>query len=152
MPIVKTKALRTLPEDLTPLPTRLRDHPPMLPLDHNDVRSALWHAAGNLSLAAAILKTTSARLGYLVRNTPSLKQERANAAEMLLDRAECQLITALEDPANENRRDDVAKWILTNGGLQRGWSRPGTPHPAGVGLTFDGSQKSGQIAIKWQTE
>lgn len=138
-----------LPADLLQLGYRSGNHPIDEPLDTEECRTALWMSAGNVTQASKLLKTTSARLGNLVRRNPYLAEERAKAAELAVDRAEAVILEALADdePA---RRDDAARFVLTHAGRIRGWARDGAT-PA-LNMSFAGaSPGGGGISIRWQT-
>jgi len=121
--------------------------PDDVPLDPVRCTEALWLAKGNVKQAARILGTDTARLGYLISKDETLQTERAKAADLVLDRAEGNVIKALDD---DTHGLEVAKWVLTNGGRSRGWGQQAsTP----LGLTFGASLPgSGAIAIRWQVE
>lgn len=140
----------TLPADLEPLGTRVADHPDDVPLDREECRTALWLAAGNITRAAVLLRTSSARLGNFVRRDTYLGEERGKAAELAVDRAEAVVLEALDDD-DIIRRDDAARFVLTHAGRQRGWSKDGGA--PGLNLAFAGMPAAaGAIQIRWQTE
>jgi hypothetical protein len=111
------------------------------------VESALWHACGNVGKAAALLGTDSARLGYMLSRDATLNETRRKAADLMLDQAEAVLIDDLQDA---DKQSDTAKWMLTNGGRGRGWTKEA---PAGIGISFgaDGAV-AGALAIRWEVE
>jgi hypothetical protein len=133
-----------LPADLVPLPQYPPHsrYPTILPIDPDQARSALWHAAGNLSTAAQLLAVSPARLASLVARDPVLKQERALASELLIDRAEQVMAQELD---GENA-SDAARWILDRAGRSRGYGKDAPPN-----LSF-GAGTSGAIAIRWESE
>jgi hypothetical protein len=138
-----------LPADLQPLGTRLADQPEDQPLDREECRTALWLAAGNVTRAAVLLRTSSARLGSFVRRDAYLGEERGKAAELAVDRAESVILEALDDD-DIIRRDDAARFVLTHAGRQRGWSRDGGV--PGINMSFQGGPgAAGAIQIRWQT-
>lgn len=130
--------------DCAPLPAAGHSWPDHQPLEPATVKAALWHAAGNIHRAAALLGTPSARLGAFLRNNLEMSEERARAAEMLLDKAERVVLEGLED---EERADDTARWLLTNAGKPRGYGKDATP-----AFSFGSPGTSGQIAIRWNTD
>lgn len=132
--------------EIAPLPQRLSDWPDDVPLDHEEVKSALWHARGNIKGAAQILRTPPARLGALVRHAPDLGEIRTQAAELVLDLAEAVVVEALEDE-DPLRKDSTARFVLEKAGRQRGWTKDGQ---TGLAMTFDApSGKAGAIAVRW---
>ena len=133
--------------DIAALPTRTAPYPNDVPLDPEEVKSALWHARGNLRAAAGLLWTSQARLGALVKRDATLAATRQEAAELLLDEAEAVMVEALtsEDPV---RADAAARFVLERAGRGRGWTRDGS---TGVSLSF-GNAQGGALAVKWQTE
>ena len=118
--------------------------PDDVPLPEDLVEAALWHAHGNVKSAASILKTTTGRLGSLLALDPRLAEVRAQASELLIDKAEHVMDALLDDP---DRSEDAAKWILQNGGRRRGW---GKDAPAAPGLTF--RTQGGPVTIRWESE
>lgn len=128
---------------LQPLP-QAKKWPEGTPLDPAVAEAALWHAAGNVTKAAKLMGTDSARLGYMISKTSDLQDTRRRASELVLDRAEAALIDSLKD---DDSALDTAKWILSNGGRGRGWGREATQ---GLGFAFDGMTGSGQVAIRWE--
>lgn len=130
---------------LASLPTRrLADNEP---LDPEVVRSCLWHAKGNIHAAAKLARVSTARLGVYLKNNPAMAEERARAAELLIDKAETVIDGLLDD---DDRAEDTAKWLLTNAGKARGYGREA---PTPMGFSFgSASPGSGQIAIRWDIE
>lgn len=116
------------------------------PLDFDRALQAIWEAKGNLKTAARLMGTDVARLGYLVSKDEELGQARAKAADLVIDRAEHNVIAALDDPDDGL---EVAKWVLTNAGRSRGW---GAQAQTPLGLTFGAAAGTGQIAIRWQVD
>lgn len=132
-------------KDLVSLPTRKPSEDE--PLDPEIVRTCLWHAKGNIHAAAKLVRCSTARLGIFLKNNPTLAEERARAAELLLDKAESVLDGLLED---DDRQEDTAKWLLTNAGKARGYGRDA---PTPMGFSFGPSSPgSGQIAIRWEVD
>jgi hypothetical protein len=119
-----------VPNDLQPIPTQPWDErPASLPLEEEEVRTALWLNRGNISQSAALLKVTSARLRNYVNAKPRLLAEQKEARERLLDQAESVAAEALFDPADAGRRDGMAKFLLNSAlgklrGLGTGGSGP----------------------------
>lgn len=139
------------PLELPPLPQRNTPYPADIPLDPLDVKAALWHAAGNLKLAAELLHTDAARIGSLLRKDPSLADERKLAAELQVDRAEAVLLEALIDPDDKIRQDEAARFILQHAGRIRGWTKDG----GAVQMNFGGGQaaaQAGGVVIRWQSD
>lgn len=141
--------VRRMPDNLEPLGHRESDYPADIPLDPEQCRTALWLSAGNIGRAAVLLRTSAARLGSLVRRDAHLAEERAQASEMAIDRAEGVILDALDDQ-DPVRRDDAARFVLVHAGRQRGWSRDGGA--AGINVAFSGSPgAAGAVQIRWQT-
>jgi hypothetical protein len=115
---------------LQPIPTQPWDErPAALPLDEEEVRTALWLNKGNVSDSAAMLKVSSIRLRNYVNAKPRLLAEQKEMRERLLDRAEQVAAEALFDPADAGRRDGMAKFLLNSAlgklrGLGTGGSGP----------------------------
>lgn len=144
------KPLKQLPPPepdhiLAPLPTRRT--PDETPLDPAVVRTALWEARGNIHLAAKLARVSTARLGVFLKLNPPLAEERARAAELMIDKAETVIDELLDD---DDRKEDTAKWLLANAGRGRGYGREA---PTPMGFSFGPSMPgSGQIAIRWDIE
>lgn len=140
--------IRSRDPDFPVLPERIAPYPAHVPLDHGEVTAALWHAKGNLHEAARLIQTSPARLGNLVRRTPQLQEERARAAELLLDKAEQKLDEALDSP-DAVRADSTARFILEKAGKTRGWTKDGT---GGIALAFGTESRNGALAVRWLTD
>jgi hypothetical protein len=140
------------PEPVEPVlqDTPTQPYPDTEPLDHAAVEAALWHAEGNVHVAATLLNTRPARVAYLINRLPNLQTARRLASELLLDKAELILHDALDDQADTARQDNAARFILEKGGRSRGWSKDGG---GALNLAFDPQTPSqGQIAIRWQID
>lgn len=133
------------PQDLVPLPTQPWDERPEdIPLDIEEVRTALWRHRGNISDAARVLKVKSGRLRNFVKKSPYLSREQEEAREMLADLAESVAYEALtdEDPA---RKDSMARFVLNSRiGRERGY---GTG--AGASVNIKGPSGS-RLVISWE--
>ena len=108
------------PGDLVPLPTMPYDErPDELPLDREEVRTALWRSAGNIANAAVLLKVESIRLRRFVAQSPYLSAEAEEAREQIVDFAESVVMEELRDP---DKRGPMARFILGGQrGKRRGW-------------------------------
>lgn len=149
-----------LPGDLQPIPTQPWDERPSeLPLNEEEVRTALWLDKGNISLSAERLKVSSSRLRNYVSSKPRLINEQKEAREQLADRAEEVVSEALNDNTDAGRRDGMAKFVLNsefarnrgmsarpapsvsiknNGNLVIGWLGAGELPPGATGTLIDG--------------
>lgn len=132
-----------LPGDLQPIPTQPWDERPEdLPLQEEEVRTALWLDRGNISLAAERLKIRTARLRNYVNNKPRLLAEQREAREQLVDRAEEVVAEALNDNTDAGRRDGMAKFVM-NSEVARNRGLSARPAPA---LSI---KNSGNLVIGW---
>lgn len=132
--------MKDAPSDLIPLPTQpWAVRPVSIPLDREEVRTALWMAEGNVSEAATILKVSSLRLRTFIRGSEYLQRELNEFKERLSDRAEQVVGEALNDP---ERCDPMARFILNSIAKDRGW---GTASKAGVNINTAG----GSVLISW---
>ena len=132
-----------IPNDLAALPSMpWLERPLELPLDIEECRTAIWMAAGNISEAAKILKTTSIRLRAFVKKSPYLSAEMQEAADRLVDIAEANVRDALTDELDPSRRDTMSRFVLTNIGKSRGW---GTGSPT-VNVK---NSAGGTIVVQW---
>jgi hypothetical protein len=139
-----TTTLPSPPLDCAPLPVVGHKWPEHQPLDPAVVKAALWHAAGNIHRAAALLGTSNARLGAYLRNNPESAEERSRASEMMLDKAEGVVLDALDTPDDAM---EAARWLLSNAGKPRGYGKDATP-----AFSFGAPGTAGQIAIRWNTD
>jgi hypothetical protein len=136
-----------LPDDLVPLPrypggNLYRDNP----IDPLIARSAIWHAAGSITRAARLLDLSPARLLAFVNKDDYLKAERLQASELMVDQAEDVLLDLLDD---DERKEDIAKWVLDRRGSTRGWGS--SVKPTNPTIAFGGTGTAA-IAIKWQSD
>lgn len=137
-----------LPGDLVPLPqypggNLYADSP----IEQDLARSALWHAAGSITRAARLLQISPARLLNFVKRDEYLTEERAKAAELMVDAAEDVLLDLLED---DERKEDTAKWILDRKGSTRGWGSSVKPNQPTIAFGSQNGQAA--IAIRWQAD
>lgn len=132
-----------IPNDLVALPTMpYSERPPELPLDIEECRTAIWMAAGNVTEAAKLLKTTSIRLRAFIKKSPYLSAEMQEAADRLVDIAESNVLNALTDELDPSRRDTMSRFVLTNIGKHRGWGT-GAPN-----INVKNSA-GGTIVVQW---
>jgi len=69
---------------------------------------------------------------------------------MIVDQAEAQVVDQLLDENSVDRRDEAAKFVLTNLGKSLGWgTSPSSTQSAGFSLS-DGSGRT--LQVKWQTD
>lgn len=131
------------PADLIPLPTMPYDERPIsLPLDVEECRTALWRTRGNVTKAAALLKTSSDRLRRFVRSSPRLSAEIEECQEQLLDMAEDNLAEALEDE-DTVRKDIATKFVLKELGGKRGYGS------GGKNIVLQPTGSKGALKIIW---
>lgn len=131
-----------LPTDLIALPTMPYDERPVaLPLDVEECRTALWISRGNVTKAAEKLKISPGRLRRFIKNSPRLVEEQREAQEQLVDIAEDVAYEALTDEEDAGRRDQMARYVMTNLGRDRGYSNGS----GGVQLNLP----KGKINIQW---
>lgn len=132
-----------MPENLHPLPTMPYDTRPVeLPLDVEECRTAIWQCRGNISLAAQLLKVKPARLRRFVATSPRLMEEVKEAQEQLLDIAEDVAYEALTDDEDAGRRDQMARFVMSNLGKNRGYG-------TGSGNKVDINLPKGKVKIEW---
>jgi hypothetical protein len=117
------------------------ERPTELPLDVEECRTALWLNRGNVSKAAERLRVSPNRLRTFIKNSPRLTEEQREAQEQLVDIAEDVAYEALTDEADPARRDQMARYVMTNLGKTRGY---GTNTP-GVNLNLP----RGNLKISW---
>lgn len=117
--------------------------PDDLPLTIEEVRTALWVNAGNVTKAALLLKVDSARLRRYIASSPRLSAEKEEARNQIVDKAEDVLLEALNDNEDVVRRDSMAKFALTNLGKDRGYGSKGASN-----LTIN-NNSNGTIQVSW---
>lgn len=133
-----------IPSDLVALPSMPYSERPLeLPLDIEECRTAIWMSSGNITDAAAILKTTSNRLRNFVSKSAYLTAEVREAAERLVDIAEKNVKEALLDSEDPSRRDTMSRFVLNNLGGGRGW---GTGSKGGPTIK---NAPGGTILVQW---
>lgn len=115
--------------------------PVELPLDVEECRTAIWQCRGNVSMAARILKVKPARLRKFVATSPRLIEEVREAQEQLVDTAEDIAYEALTDPEDAGRRDQMARFVMSNLGRNRGYGTGG--NSVSVNLP------KGKVKIEW---
>lgn len=133
-----------VPADLIPLPTMPYDErPASLPLDVQECRTAIWRTRGNVTNASILLKVDSGRLRKFIHGSSYLSQEVAEAAERLKDRAVEVVAEALDDEEDKSRRDQMARFVLTNLARDRGYGQ--AAKQGGVNLKLP----QGNFKITW---
>lgn len=121
-------SMTEIPSDLIPLPTQPWDErPDAIPLDREEVRTALWLTRGNVSGAADTLKVSSQRLRRFVANSPYLSAQLEEARQQLVDIAESNVYDALTDKMDSGRRDSMSRFVLSSQGRSRGWGQGNGP-------------------------
>lgn len=131
------------PIDLKPLPTTPYDErPDSVPLDVEEVRTALWIFKGNVTEAAARLKVTSLRLRNFIRGSARLTAELRECNDQLVDIAREVVAEALTSE-DDSRKDTMARFVLTNLGAEAGF---GAAKGKGVSLNLP---SKGRISISW---
>ena len=133
-----------LPPDLRPLPVAPDSD------DDEAVRTALYLNFGNVGLAALALGRAPGELARHIELFPSLRADREAARRMIVDQAEAVIVDQLLDTEQADRRDEAAKFVLTNLGKSLGWGTgPSSTQSAGFSLS-DGSGRT--LQVKWQTD
>jgi hypothetical protein len=131
------------PRDLQPIPTQpWSERPDSLPLQIEEVRTALWLESGSIPKAAIRLKVTSHRLRRFISNSPRLLAEQNEAREQLADKAEENVKEALFDDKDAARRDSMSKYVLSSLGRLRGYG-------TGPGKQININSEGGNILIQW---
>ena len=122
------------------------ERPASLPLDVQECRTAIWRTRGNVSSAAELLKVDSGRLRKFIHGSAYLSQEVAEATERLKDRAVEVVAEALDDEEDKARRDQMARFVLTNLGRDRGYGQ--AAKQGGVNLKLP----QGNFRITWEDD
>lgn len=114
--------------------------PSELPLDVEECRTAIWQCRGNVSHAASLLKVVPSRLRKFVEKSPRLQDEIREAQQQLVDIAEDVAYEALTDPDDAGRRDQMARFVMSNLGKDRGYG-------TAKGVTIN--NPNGPVVIQW---
>lgn len=131
------------PQDLQPIPTQPWDErPDSLPLNVEEVRTALWLESGSIPKAAIRLKVLASRLRRFINSSPRLLAEQNEAREQLADKAEENVKDALWDDKDAARRDSMSKYVLSSLGRGRGYGQ-------GPGKQININSEGGNILIQW---
>ena len=131
------------PKDLRPIPTQpWSERPDSLPLNVEEVRTALWLESGSIPEAAIRLKVTAHRLRRFIQNSPRLLAEQNESREQLADKAEQNIKEALWDSIDTARRDSASKYVLSSLGRNRGYG-------TGPGKQININSEGGNILIQW---
>lgn len=112
-----------------------------MPLDIEECRTALWLRRGNISEAAKRLKVSPNRLRTFVKKSPRLMEEVEEARQQLVDIAEDVAYDALTDEADPGRRDQMARFVMSNLGKDRGYGTGA----GGVNINLP----KGRVNIQW---
>lgn len=88
-----------------------------------------------------MLKTTSSRLRRFITDSAYLSAELQESKDQMIDRAESNVLEALNDEEDASRRDTMSRFVLGNLGRARGW---GTGN-AGINIKNSG----GTIVVQW---
>lgn len=132
-----------IPDDLVPIGTAPWDERPTeLPLDVEEVRTALWMNRGNIHKAAELLKISSQRLRRFVNNNEYLKSEQEEAREVLKDLAEENVYDALTDEQDKGRKDSMSRFVLQTIGKDRGFGTGAS----GINVNTKGK---GRLVVTW---
>lgn len=113
-----------------------------MPLDREEVRTALWMDRGNITKAAIRLKVPSERLRRFVNQSEYLLREAREADQQLVDIAKDNVYEALTDEADPGRRDTMARFVMQQLGGEHGWGNG----KGGVSLNLP---NKGRIVIGW---
>jgi hypothetical protein len=136
---------QNLPQDLVPLPTMPWSvRPDELPLNVDEVRTAIWLESGNVTKAAKRLKSDPLRVRRFIKQSPRLSAELKEAEEQLLDRAQEVVREALDDTDDASRRDTMAKFVLKELGQERGFGKP-----TNGGKVTINNKDGGLIQVSW---
>lgn len=137
--------MRILPSDLAPLPSQpWFTRPDDLPLDPDEVRTALWIQSGVIVDAANMLKVPSKRLRAFIEASEFLTRERKEAEESIKDIAESNVLDALTDGSDSGRRDTMSRWFLERKAKDRGYTTASGPGKNG--------RLGGRVVVLWEDE
>lgn len=118
------------------------ERPAELPLNVEECRTAIWRCRGNITEAAQLLKITASRLRSFVKKSAYLSAEMQEAKEALVDIAEEIVYEALTDGDDAQRRDQMARYVLSSQGKARGWG-------SGKDAPKNGSVTINNITVSW---
>lgn len=118
-----------------------KERPEELPLDVEEVRTALWMESGNVTKAAATLRTTSLRLRNFIRRSPRLTEELNECQQQLVDIGIDNVYDALVDSEDKGRRDTMSRFVLQTLGKERGFGTSSAK--------IDLRLPKGKVSISW---
>jgi hypothetical protein len=144
---------RSNDDEFVPLPHYPWDtRPAHLPLDHDECATAIHLAHGELTRAAALLRTPLHRLTRLIKSSPRLQRVHLESFEHALIRAAAVPIDTLFDPASDQRAKEWASTKVLQSRLAQGHPLAPAPPQASQSAALTVNPQSRSITFRWRTD
>ena len=139
-------------EEFAPLPFYPWDERPItVPLDDDEVATALHLAKGDVPAAAVLLKVGSHLVDRRLRRSPTLQRILSEAQSLVLHRAAAEYIRAL-DSDNDRRREWGAKNLLASRLAQGHPFSPAPPLTQQTNANLTVNTGSRTVTFRWRTD
>ena len=141
-------------QEFAPLPFYPWDsRPPHLPLDHDEVASAIHLANGDLVRAAFLLKVPIVRINRSLRASPRLQRILDEALQVTLAKAASIPIQTLFDPEADTRRLEWASaHVLRSRLAQSHPLSPAPSQPTAHQASLSINPQTRTISFRWRTD
>ena len=127
--------------------------PDAVPLDADEVATALYIAQGSLVRAALLLKTPPTRVARTIRSHPRLNRVIEEQNQLTVAQAHSELLDALASP-NDRRREWAAAKILASRVAAAHPFAPAPPQPSAqqTSLSLSNTQNGRTLTFRWRTD
>ena len=151
--LVDPNALSEHDQEFLPLPYYGWDErPPTVPLDSDEIATALHLAHGDDDQAARLLKVPVVRLQRLVKQSPRLQRIRSESLDVALARAAHIPIQTLFDPEADARRLEWASTKVLQSRLAIGHPLSPAPAQPSAQQSLSINQQNRSITFRWRTD
>ena len=129
------------------------ERPSTLPLDPDEVATAIHIAKGDIPAAAALLKVPEFKLNRSLRHHPRLQRVLNESLEIVHNRAASEYIQALDSPS-DRRREWAASKILATRSAQSHPFAPAPPQPSAqsASLSLTNTAAGRTLTFRWKTD
>ena len=130
------------------------ERPSHLPLDPDEVATAIHFAKGDVPAAAMLLKAPHHRVARLIKASPRLTRILLEHIDLQVSRAASEYIRAL-DSDQDRRREWAAAKIMASRAAQSHPFAPAPPQPsaAAASLTLAQNAAGGRtLTFRWRTD
>ncbi len=141
-------------QEFVPLPFySWTERPSTLPLDHDEVATAIHLAQGDITQAAFLLKTPIVRVTRSLRASPRLQRVLAECHDIAIARAASEYIKGLDSPS-DRRREWAAKALLATRAASSHPFAPAPPSSAqSASLALSSAQNGTKtLTFRWRTD